>query len=469
MSTQQASLGWWGNTATAVAQALNLGRSLQFKATVLVVTLTLGVTAAVASYLLRAGFEVSRAQQRNELSQIAMVLAGAAAEPLQAENQDALHALVQKAANGQPLEYVIVTDAGGKELASAHDGDQALIEQARAHGSTPQLVLGVPTVFENEGGTIPFWDIVYPIRASDQFAADAPLPTRLLGYVRVGLVGEHWHRTMASKLDMLIGVGTVATAAAILMGFLVIRRIFRPLEGLGDAMVRFSRGELNVRSPVTRHDEIGRLAEIFNRMADQQQRDRNRVLRLNAELEERVIERTRQLRELAAMDPLSGLYNRRHLNEVLERGFSEAQRYGHDLACIMMDLDDFKAVNDNHGHHVGDKLLVMAAQTIKSQLRGSDVAARFGGDEFTVLLPQTDADSARALAARIVECFRRSLQEEMPRLKTTLSAGIASVRSVEAPDADSLLLSADRALYEAKGAGKNQVVTATFAARPTPL
>jgi len=201
-------------------------------------------------------------------------------------------------------------------------------------------------------------------------------------------------------------------------------------------------------------------------MADQHQQTHERIVRLNAELEERVAYRTHQLRELASREPLTGLYNRRHFNEMLERRFSEAVRYSTDLSCLMIDLDEFKAANDAFGHQLGDELLVLTAGTIMGQLRTADLAARYGGDEFIILLPQTDAERAHVLAERMVERFSRDVAERFPNVRVSMSIGIASLQSLEPKDAESLIRYADRALYDAKKAGKNGIVTAMPATAP---
>ena len=97
--------------------------------------------------------------------------------------------------------------------------------------------------------------------------------------------------------------------------------------------------------------------------------------------------RLRRVEEVAATDPLTSLYNRRHFGKVFEQLFAEAQRYSSDLTCVMIDLDGYKQLNDTFGHQTGDQLLVVAARAINSNLRKMDVAARYGGDEFVLLLP----------------------------------------------------------------------------------
>src|SRR6185436_8490569 len=109
----------------------------------------------------------------------------------------------------------------------------------------------------------------------------------------------------------------------------------------------------------------------------------------------------RRVEQMAATDPLTGLYNRRHFGKVLEQLFAETQRYEKDLSCVMIDLDGYKQLNDTHGHQLGDQLLVMAGKVISANLRRMDVAARYGGDEFVLLLPQASTEEASHAAARI--------------------------------------------------------------------
>lgn len=442
--------------------------SLQFKATTLVVVLTLSVTAAASGYLLRSSVKLAREQHNEQLVQLASMLAKAAATPCARGDSVALEALAAEAVNGMPLLYVTFTGVGGEELAAARHASVSALESPHSGGSRKPPVVGAPTVRKSSKGGRVFLDVAYPIDLqTDAGAASGAKSTKLVGYVRAGITPSRWHQTMSNKLDLVVGVGSLATGIAVVLGFLLIRRIVAPLEGLARAMLEFSQGNLDIRSPVRRRDEIGNLALAFNRMADQHQQTHQRIVRLNAELEERVAQRTQQLRELAARDPLTGLYNRRHFNEVLERSYSEAARYDNDLSCIMLDLDDFKAVNDAFGHQVGDQLIILAASTVSRQLRGSDVAARYGGDEFVILLPQTGAQSARSLASRIVEKFTKDVAEDFPRIKASMSMGIASLQQLGAPDAESLVRSADHAMYEAKAGGKNAIVTATTSASPT--
>jgi diguanylate cyclase (GGDEF)-like protein len=444
-------------------------RSLQFKGTALVVLLTLSVTIVVSGYLLRSSGEFARAEHQSHLVHVSKLLARAAAASIEASDNDGLQRLANESANGRPLLYVVFFDDRGGRLATAEHQTAVSLRTLEDTSADQAPVPGRPVARAGPDPTTVYLDVTYPIttKTTGEDPDSSTSGIQLLGYVRTGMIADGWQKTMASKLDLLVGIGTLACLAVVPMGFLLIRRIVSPLDGLAEAMLRFSQGQLDVRSRVHRRDEIGRLAEAFNRMADQHQQTHERIVRLNAELEKRVAQRTQQLRELAAREPLTGLFNRRHFGEMLERRFAEALRYETDLSCLMIDLDHFKAVNDEFGHHIGDEVLQITANTITAQLRTSDVPSRYGGDEFVVLLPQTDGDRARVLAERIVERFVDELARLLSNVHVTMSIGIASLPAAEVHNADQLVRLADQALYEAKSRGKNRIVSAANSPRPT--
>ena len=435
--------------------------SLQCKATALIVVLTLSVTSAVAVYLLRSGVELARQQHGEEILSSAALLAKAASTALASGDHETVHRLAKDAATGSPLLYVIIMDADGGLIASAEHRSVRLLPGLEKEAKQRARVPGLPAVLADADRNSIFMDVTYPITVRADADSSGATSRKLLGYVRTGMVANTWQQNMASRLDIMIGVGLLSLLAAIPFGFLLVRRFVRPLEGLAQAMIGFSDGKLDVRSSVRRRDEIGRLASAFNQMADQHQQTHLRIVRLNAELEERVAYRTLQLRELASRDPLTGLYNRRHFSEVLSRCFAEAVRYRGDLSCVMIDLDDFKQANDAYGHQKGDELLQLAAGTIVGQLRTADVAARYGGDEFILLLPQTDADRAHVLCERIITRFTTELSERLPDATVRMSVGISSLHTMGSRDAEDLIRAADNALYDAKSAGKNRIIDAT--------
>ena len=159
--------------------------------------------------------------------------------------------------------------------------------------------------------------------------------------------------------------------------------------------------------------------------------------------------------QCATTDALTGLPNRRHADEVLERLLAAARRTRRPLAVVLFDLDHFKAINDKFGHSIGDEALRATASATRELLRGSDHAARFGGEEFLLLLPETSADDALIVAeklrAQIAELEVEGLDREV-----TASFGVAAYPDHEAT-ADRLIEAADAALYRAKAAGRNRV------------
>ncbi len=177
----------------------------------------------------------------------------------------------------------------------------------------------------------------------------------------------------------------------------------------------------------------------------------------NGQLEESL----QRVERVAATDPLTGLYNRRHFSRVLDQLFSEAHRYDTELSCVMIDLDGYKQLNDSCGHQTGDALLVTAGKVIAANLRRSDVAARYGGDEFVLLLPHQTATEAANVIRRIRdEYFAASGVVLQREAGVRMSVGIGSLQASKAASADILIATADKALYRAKEAGRDRIAIA---------
>lgn len=165
------------------------------------------------------------------------------------------------------------------------------------------------------------------------------------------------------------------------------------------------------------------------------------------------------LRRLATRDQLTGLLNRREFDRILEEEKERALRFGHGLGLVMIDIDHFKSINDTHGHPAGDVVLREVARRVAAQVRTVDRVARFGGEEFALILVQTDMASAVDVARRVCAGVARDpiLATETTALNVTVSAGVA-VLPIDAKTEPALVAAADKALYGAKQRGRNRAV-----------
>ncbi|HEU4384431.1 MAG TPA: diguanylate cyclase [Anaeromyxobacteraceae bacterium] len=187
-----------------------------------------------------------------------------------------------------------------------------------------------------------------------------------------------------------------------------------------------------------------------------------RELKARIERTLRLSRRQTQLRELAQTDALTGLANLRAFRARREDEVKRAQRYGTPLTCVMADMDHLKSVNDELGHAAGDRAIAAVADVVRTELRETDFAARYGGDEFVVLLPHTSASEGRVFAERLCERLRETTLEVSGKpLALAASIGVAELRPGDPDDAaEEMLQRADEALYAAKRAGRSRVTVA---------
>ncbi|HYH85116.1 MAG TPA: diguanylate cyclase, partial [Pyrinomonadaceae bacterium] len=200
-----------------------------------------------------------------------------------------------------------------------------------------------------------------------------------------------------------------------------------------------------------------RVEELLARVAVaiRLKRERDRLRQRAEELRQRA----EAASEMSMTDALTGLLNRYGLHRSLQRELSEARRYARPLACLLLDIDFFKSVNDNYGHAAGDAALMQTARVLTEAVRGSDVVCRYGGEEFLVLVPETNLEGATALAEKIrVAVASRVFGDGERVFPLTLSVGAAELRSDES--GNDMIARADEALYQAKQAGRNRVEAA---------
>jgi diguanylate cyclase (GGDEF)-like protein len=201
--------------------------------------------------------------------------------------------------------------------------------------------------------------------------------------------------------------------------------------------------------------ELGKLNLTYEQLVLQYQNAKEAAETMAREL----LEANGKLRRLATTDGLTGLYNHRAFQDLLQKRVSEANRHGRSLALMMLDLDHFKSVNDKHGHPVGDAVLKAVSTTIKGLLRNEDILARYGGEEFAVILPETTIKGAILLAERIRTAVAELvIKINSASLNVTVSLGISANHPDQGDgDKSALIEAADKALYMAKNAGRNVV------------
>lgn len=205
-------------------------------------------------------------------------------------------------------------------------------------------------------------------------------------------------------------------------------------------------------------------ARLENAHLNQALQQSNQELQRNNEELHLALQR---INELATHDDLTGCYNRRFLFNLLQQEQQKSLRYHHPVSLILLDLDHFKQVNDQHGHLVGDEVLRALIQRCTPQVRQTDTIARYGGEEFVIVMPMTEESTAMMLAERIRAHVASQPILDTPALRVTLSAGVASFQPGES--CEQWLDRADKALYAAKAQGRNQVVAATQLNPPTYL
>jgi diguanylate cyclase (GGDEF)-like protein len=244
----------------------------------------------------------------------------------------------------------------------------------------------------------------------------------------------------------------VTALIALPMALLLSHMLARPLRELDRAMSAMQAGQLRQSVGVTSDDEIGRLAARFNAMSAQLATSYDELEASRHALSTRAIE----LAELSRRDALTGLYNRRAFDQLAGSMVERAHRYEHPVAFAMIDLDHFKAINDDFSHSTGDRVLVRAAELLVASLRESDLVARYGGEEFVVAFPETDRNGSLVVAERLRRNFEDDAWDTLaPGLSVTVSLGV-----VEIEKGETVLAALDRAdeqLYSAKKAGRNRV------------
>jgi len=296
-------------------------------------------------------------------------------------------------------------------------------------------------------------------------APGAPAARNPVAYVRVGMVSGRTGQQFRAQLMGAMAVVGIVLLAAIGATLVLTRRMVAPMQLLMRAARAVGSGKLDIHVPVRSSDELGLLTQTFNHMIQRLAQAQGEVASYQRTLEDKVAQRTKELEiasaqayRLAQHDILTGLPNRSLLNQQLGQILAQARRDGHHVACLFLDFDHFKRINDTLGHDAGDLLLQAIAERLSGAVRESDILARLGGDEFVVILPGLDPAHVTFETTTVLSRIRESLLapfrlgDQVPTL--TCSIGV-SMYPIDAEDPVNLIKQADTAMYAAKDAGRN--------------
>jgi len=266
----------------------------------------------------------------------------------------------------------------------------------------------------------------------------------MLGYFRADIPVTSISRQTATIRKLVIGILILSAGVTLLLVTATHILIAGPIVRLLKRLRSFEAGHLTTKDLSKQlHGESRILADeletAFNRLATMSQ-----------------------------TDPLTGLANRGHFERVLDTCYQQAVRYHRPLTVMAMDVDFFKTINDTHGHQAGDAALIALAEALKTACRRADLAGRIGGDEFCVILPETDRDAAIVVAERLRDLMTSGDDDHAPAKLLTLSIGIADLQSGHNGSPDELLDLADQALYAAKQQGRDRIVLAGELQAPVP-
>jgi diguanylate cyclase (GGDEF)-like protein len=292
-------------------------------------------------------------------------------------------------------------------------------------------------------------------------------------------IGHHYESTMASLHigqtylkqqayeqafehlnNALYGAQQVGLKRLIYECHLALVDAYRQTENFGQALWHYEQYHLIKEAVFNERSDLRLKMLQVEHQVDTAQKEAEIYQLRNVELEREVQERKKAqtaLEELATTDPLTGLFNRRQFFYLAEMELQRSIRYNHPLSVFMIDVDHFKDVNDTLGHAIGDQVLVAVAQRIKLQMRQVDIVSRYGGDEFIILLPETNMEQAGQIAQRLVEQVKSGLVNTVRGpVEITISVGVGCYNEFYSAALDALLERADHALYVAKQSGRNR-------------
>ena len=319
-------------------------------------------------------------------------------------------------------------------------------------------------------GLVPHREVREYTNAAGQHVIGVARPLGALGWtIVVEAPYERAFAPMLAVLRRLLLIDVCVVALASVFAYAITASIVRPIEALSEGARRIARGDPDVELPETgRRDEIGILTRAFNEMVRRLQRSQAALEAANRGLRDRneTLQASNEiLEQLSITDGLTKLNNHRFFQDHLTREIKRARRTGEPLSMILIDIDDFKRLNDRLGHAAGDEVLQRIARVLAESVRESDLLARYGGEEFAIVASATDLQGAVIVAEKVrcaVAATSFPVEDSPRRIHVTVSVGVAEYKG----DRKKFFQAADRALYRAKADGKNRVRVGDDPPRP---
>jgi diguanylate cyclase (GGDEF)-like protein len=431
------------------------------KLNVLAIGLIVVTALGVAAFLFAQQLRYEQARLRAQGLAVAAMLAEVADEAISSADMSNVTSVLDGLASDRDVAYVSILDANRRPLLSRSYADAGL---PAAPLVAPRV--GEVTAIEQMISDRRYLELATAVHTPPRLAGTTPALARpVIGYIRLGM---SFDRTWTQVRANLIGALTLVAGlviVAVIVTLMLTRRLVAPIQQLMRAARAVGAGKLDVYVPAKSSDELGLLTHTFNHMTQRLAESQAEVATYQRTLEDKVTQRTKELEvataqayKLAQHDILTGLPNRALLNQRLKQIVAQAARDEHQVACLFLDFDHFKRINDTLGHDAGDQLLQAVAQRLTSAVRESDTVARLGGDEFVLILPGLDpahaAFEVMSVLTRVRESFLAPFRvaDQTPTL--TCSIGV-SVYPVDAIDPNGLIKQADTAMYAAKEAGRN--------------
>jgi len=326
------------------------------------------------------------------------------------------------------------------------EGQKSTVDLLFDNPEDKQKVLGMLQLLKNRGGATGAVESSFvTVDGRKHLAGVAFLPA--IGWFEITLLDLET-LLPRSYLWPLVAVFLTSLLVTLILFHLIIRsRILKPLVSLESAVEKVRGGSFALPHLEKPDNEIGRLASHFETMTDTLEHS-------TRELERKVAQRTDELNRLARVDALTGLKNRRGLDEALDEEIQLAKRQNTGFGLIWLDIDHFKAINDELGHQAGDDILCRVALWLKAGVRPYDHPGRWGGDEFVVVLSPCDEDTLCQIAARI----RETIERDSIRTGTPVTVSVGGYLCQPGDDVDTILRQADQALYRVKQQGRNKVL-----------